>query len=73
MSKDEAIYKTKNFNFILILYIFLFICIQKLVRQLITKTLSRHWKTMLKRIKDYYQNKKEVLREREKNKYRELS
>ena len=43
------------------------------MRQLITKTLSRHWKTMLKRIKDYYQNKKEVLREREKNKYRELS
>ena len=28
---------------------------------------------MLKRAKDYYQNKKEVLRERAKNKYRELS
>ena len=28
---------------------------------------------MLKRAKDYYQNKKEVSRERAKNKYRELS
>ena len=34
---------------------------------------QRNWETILNRAKDYYENNKEVLREKGKNKYRELS
>ena len=34
---------------------------------------QRHREVILNRAKDYYENNKELLREREKNKHRELS
>ena len=42
---------------------------QKLVKQLIVKERE----TILNKAKDYYENKKEVLREKARNSYRQLS
>ena len=71
MSKDDAINVMKNVNLNEKVDHYIFFSLY--IKMSETTYYQRNRETMLKRAKDCCQNKKKVLRERAKNKYRELS